>query len=122
LWLRDYSLTLGQHRPETVVVVPAVREAAQAARRPAVPGAVVPEAAANDAGRARSRPLRIDDTPGGVRAKPVLTPLHHVPEHVIQSPGIRRITPNWSSHSEVDSARIIDGARRAIIFELALEV
>ena len=53
---------------------------------------------------------------------PVLTPLPHVPDHVIQSPSVRGIAPNRGRCLKVDSARIIDRAHRGIVFVLAIEV
>src|SRR5438445_4618435 len=84
-----HSLTWGQPNPETGVGVPVGRGVVVAERRSAVPGAAVPVAAANHAGRARSRPLRVDYTPARIRPIPVLTPFIDIPNHVIQSPAVR---------------------------------
>src|SRR5439155_20559450 len=120
LWLFS-SLTWRQQDPEADEAVPDARVDA-AVRRPADPGGAAPVTAADHAGRARNSPLRIDHAPGGIRPIPVLTPLPHVPNHVIQSPPVRGIAPNRGGCPKVDSVRIIDLAHRGIVFVEAIEV
>src|SRR6185369_9501963 len=115
-------LTLGQDNPETDGGAPALREAAVAVRRPAALGEEGPAAAANHADPARSSPLRIGHTPGGILPIPVLTPLRHVPNHVIQPPSVRCITPYRRRLTEVNPAGVSNSAHRRIVFVLAIEV
>ncbi len=103
---RKLAAQWGQQKPETDEVAPCARDEVVAGRRPAEPGVVVPEAAAEHAGRARDSPLRIGHTPGGIRPLPVLTPLKDIPNHVIQSPSVRCISPDRRGCVKIDSVRI----------------
>ena len=68
------SLPWGEHNPEPERLVQLGRESVAAVRRPAVPGLIVPAAAAKHAVQARGRPLRVNGSAGGIRAIPVLAP------------------------------------------------
>jgi hypothetical protein len=117
------SVPWSEHNPETDAVAPVARVVAVvAARRPAVPGEDVPVAAAKHAVRARDSPLRIGHTPGGISPIPVLTPLKHVPDHVIQSPAVRGIAPYRRRLLEPNPAGVINVAHRRIVFAFAIKV
>ena len=77
-------LTWGQNRPEPVVVDPVVRVDVVADRYSAALRIVKPTAAANNAGRARTRPSRVSLCSLFISTIPVPSPLPHIPNHIIQ--------------------------------------
>ena len=71
------------------------RAAPNAARRPAIPRGAAPPAATAPAVRTLLGTLRIcqrDDA--GIVAVLIITPLPHIPVHVVQAPGVRLLLAN----------------------------
>ena len=95
------QLTWGQDNPEPEAVVPVRPGGRCRGTRTGSPwdrSTNVPDAAADHAVRAHSArnrgPLRVECNPTSIVAKPVLTPLPHIPVHVMQPPRIRQLLPH----------------------------
>ena len=111
-WLEvgGYSSRLrgGKENPETELAVAEVRRVVGAVRRTTAVGEHAPSAAADHPERARFSPLRIDgDSTGMGSHGPILTPLPHVPMHVVQPPRVGRITADLNRPSQPNSTGIV---------------
>ena len=115
-------LRWSQHHSKTETGVRKSRDVCVTIRRPAVIAGGAPTAAAIHVVSTSTRPLRVRHTSGGIRTIPVLTPLPHVANHVIQSPSVRRIASNRRGLAKMDPTRIRDLAEHRVIFALSGEV
>ena len=68
------------------------------------------------------RPTRVHHTAGRIRAIPVQTPLLHIPVHVIQSKGVRPITPHHSRPPQIDPVRVTAAPHPTNVFISPVEV
>ena len=84
-----------QANAKAVVVVAARRRVPAAERRPTTPGGEVPTAATAHAARARCSTTRVRHATTRVISIPILTPLHNIPMHTVQTHRIRAFAAYW---------------------------
>ena len=82
------GLTWGQDDPQTSVVNLDRWDVVETLSRPHGVGGAEHTGTSKHAVHARYRSLRIQCSPAGIRSRPVLAPLPHIPRSVIQTPRV----------------------------------